>query len=836
MKILIVDDMEENLYLLETILTGSGYGVVTAKDGTEALDKLKKNPIDIIVSDILMPKMDGFQLCRECKKDQSLKKIPFIFYTATYTNQKDEDFALSLGAEKFLVKPQEPEVFLKILKEIIKASKKRTLVAPKEPIKEEEIYLTEYNKRLIHKLEKKILDLEKRTRDLKERAKELNCLWEISNLVERPGISLEAIIKGTVNLLPSAWQYSRISCARIILDSKEYKSKNFKETAWRQASDIILHKKPVGTVEVYYLEERPQMDEGPFLKEEGDLINIVGKRLGKIIERVQAEETLQRYKYIVSSSTDMLALLDKQFTYLAANNAYIEAFKLTFKQLIGNTTAKVFGEEFFNTVIKSNADRCLGGEEVNYQEWMDFPAYGWCYMDVNYYPYYSKDKKIIGFVVNSRNITERKHAIEKIKKLAKFPAENPNPVLRISKEGTVLYHNSASESLLRHWHYKEGKPLQDKWLQFVSDALEDNDIKTVEIKISDKVIFLTFTPIIKNDFVNVYGLDITKLKRAEEELLKSKALLSNTERMGKIGGWEFNVETLTQTWTDETFRILEIDLGKGEPKVPKGLDFITPAFRPLAEQGIQRAIEYGEPYDQEWEIITTKGNKRWVHAVAKAYQEEGKTKRVSGSFQDITELKQSQEKLQKTMDATLNTMSKIIEVKDPYTAGHQQRVSQLATAVARELNLSQDKIEGIRIASIIHDIGKIGIPSEILSKPTKLTDIEFSLIKGHSQIGYNILKNIDFSYPIASIVLQHHEKLNGSGYPNNLKGDEILLEAKIICVADVVEAMSSHRPYRPALGIDTALEEINKNKGILYETEVVDVCLKLFKEKSFKFQ
>jgi HD-GYP domain-containing protein (c-di-GMP phosphodiesterase class II) len=151
------------------------------------------------------------------------------------------------------------------------------------------------------------------------------------------------------------------------------------------------------------------------------------------------------------------------------------------------------------------------------------------------------------------------------------------------------------------------------------------------------------------------------------------------------------------------------------------------------------------------------------------------------------------------------------------------------------MKLPQDKIEGIRIASLVHDIGKISIPSEILSKPSKLSEIEYRLIKNHSQIGYDILKSIEFSWPIAQIVLQHQERLNGSGYPQGLKGDDILLEAKIIAVADVIEAMSSHRPYRPALGINKALEEISINRGILYVPEVVDACIKLFKEKDFKF-
>jgi len=340
----------------------------------------------------------------------------------------------------------------------------------------------------LHSIEMKE-KLDEYTHHLKERVKEFNFLFQLSQLLEKTDISLEVIIQKLTGLLPAAWQYPKITCVRITFEGKEYKTENFKKTIWKLSKDIKIDKKIIGVLEVYYLKERPEMDKGPFLKEEKDLITIIAQRLGSFIDR------------------------------------------------------------------KSS----------------------------------------------------------------------------------------------------------------------------------------------------------------------------------------------------------------------------------------------------------------------------------------VIQLQQSYQKIKIAMDATIETMSKIIEVKDPYTAGHQQRVSQLAIAIAKELDLSQDKVDGIRVASLIHDIGKISIPTEILSKSTVLSDIEFNLIKEHSQIGYDILKAIDFSYPVAKIVLQHHERINGSGYPNQLKGDEIFLEAKILGVADVVEAMSSHRPYRPALGIDAALEEISKNKGILYGSEVVDACLKLFKEKGFKF-
>ena len=197
-------------------------------------------------------------------------------------------------------------------------------------------------------------------------------------------------------------------------------------------------------------------------------------------------------------------------------------------------------------------------------------------------------------------------------------------------------------------------------------------------------------------------------------------------------------------------------------------------------------------------------------------------------------LKESYIKIKKAVTDIIQAMSQTFETRDPYTAGHQRRVADIARHIAVEMKLSEKVIEGIFMAGVIHDIGKICIPTEILSKPVRLSPIEYELIKTHSQIGYDILKTIDFPWPLAEMVYQHHEWYNGSGYPRGLSGEEILLGARILCVADVVEAMSTDRPYRPALGVEAALGEIRSKRGQLFDSDVVDICIKIFKEKNYR--
>ncbi|MBF0356168.1 MAG: HD domain-containing protein [Alphaproteobacteria bacterium] len=197
--------------------------------------------------------------------------------------------------------------------------------------------------------------------------------------------------------------------------------------------------------------------------------------------------------------------------------------------------------------------------------------------------------------------------------------------------------------------------------------------------------------------------------------------------------------------------------------------------------------------------------------------------------------RESGERLRRALMQTIQAVGLTIEKRDPYTAGHQQRVSELAVAIGRELDFEPERLEGLMLGSVIHDIGKIAIPSSFLNKPGKLTATEFALIKTHSAIGFDIIKDVEFTWPIAQMVRQHHERMDGSGYPDGLQGGDILLESRIICVADVIESMASNRPYRAALGIDVALAEVAKNKGRLYDSDVTEACMRLFKEGRFSF-
>ena len=348
-------------------------------------------------------------------------------------------------------------------------------------------------------------------------------------------------------------------------------------------------------------------------------------------------------------------------------------------------------------------------------------------------------------------------------------------------------------------------------------------------------------PIVAGFVMNVR--DITERKQVENSLRESeeryRTILENIED----GYFEVDIAGKFTFFNDSVCRILGYT--RAEMMGMNNRQYTDKENRKILYQAFNKVFRTGEPSTGvDYEIIRKDATKLYIQSsVSLIRNTSGQPIGFRGIMRNISERKQAEKQLQDTLESlrravgtTIRVVASAVESRDPYTAGHQIRSANLARAIATEMGLLQDIIEGIRIAGSIHDIGKLSIPAEILSKPIKLSEIEFPLIKEHAHQGYEILKSVESSWPLAEIVHQHHERMDGSGYPRKLKGEEILLEARVLNVADVVEAMASDRPYRPGLGIEAALNEIEKNRGIFYDNTVADACLRLFREKGFTLE
>jgi len=339
--------------------------------------------------------------------------------------------------------------------------------------------------------------------------------------------------------------------------------------------------------------------------------------------------------------------------------------------------------------------------------------------------------------------------------------------------------------------------------------------------------------------------DVTERKRERELLLESEEKFKSICRSANDAIIMLDNDDCVSFWNDAAERLF--GFSRREIIGEKIYETIIPAgLRASHIKGFNgfRDTGQGAVVDKTVELITIKkdGTEFSIELSLSSVKIDGKWNAI-GIVRDITERKQSEEQIkegiekQKTaLEGIINTLALTVEQRDPYTSGHQKRVSNLSCLIAGEIGLSNDQIEGIRLAGIVHDIGKMHIPAEILSRPGKLTKDEFSIVRSHAQVSYDILAGTEFPWPVADIVHQHHERMDGSGYPQGLSNGDILMEARILCVADVVEAMSSHRPYRPALGLDKAIEEISRGKGIHYDPDVVDACIKVVKKEGFEFE
>jgi len=611
-RILVVDDAEDARYLLSALLTGSDYMVETAANGQEALAKLRGEEFDLVISDILMPVMDGFQLCREVRRDDRLRRVLFVFYTATYTQKGDETFALQLGADDFILKPAEPEALLMRIKAVIDKANERGWTPRSPELTEEVDVLRLYSERLIAKLEKRTLDVE---RELAER---------------------------------------------------------------RKAESALA-------------------------------------------------ESEERFRHLFEESPSGIALVDAEGLLQEVNPELLRLLDASREDLVGKSLAEL-APGFGLNPKKELADfgqRLAGRPAATELAYLDREGEQRTIAVQD--SVVTRDGQPTGVMYLIRDITERKRAEQAVQDSElkyRQVVENASEAIFIVQDGYMRFANAATAKLLA---------------------------------------------------------------RPEEEV------------------------------TSHPFP-----------------EFIHPEDQAMVVARHQRRLA-GEEVEvgYEFRFVTGKGDVRWARLNATRVEWQGRPATLN-LVGDVTERREAEDKLRRSQEATIRSVGAITERRDPYTAGHQERVAVLSCAIANEMGMASDKIEGLRVATLLHDIGKMSVPAEILSKPTKLTQVELSLVREHPKAAFEILEGIEFPWPIAEIILQHHERLDGSGYPKGLAESEICLEAKILAVADVVEAMASHRPYRPALGIDAALKEIKDHQGKLYDSEVAEACIQLFAD-GFEF-
>ncbi|MCX5837587.1 MAG: PAS domain S-box protein [Deltaproteobacteria bacterium] len=633
-------------------------------------------------------------------------------------------------------------------------------------------------------------------------------------------------------------------------------------------------------------------DEIELISKEGRLIPVeintsVFQRMGQriilgfvrdITDRNLAEEALKessgRYKELSTlleslfdSIPDVLGVQDKQHGIIRYNQAGYD--------FLGLTQKDTEGKKCFQLINKTKpCDICATSEVYRTKKPARVEKYieeMGVWLDCRSYPVFDEEGNITKIIEHLRDITESKQAEEALKKsegMLRLITDNMSDMIRVTDlQGVNLY---TSPSHFKGLGYtpeeRAGKSAFDivhpddveHVIKVFFDGLVNKKPAKLEYRIKHAeghyVWLETVGDLLKDDRGEVTAVvtssrDITERKRSEEMLRRSEEKFRFlTENMNdNIFTMNLNLQT---TYISQS---IEKILGfTPEERMKQDItEQVTPASMTLIEKIRSEELEreekgLGDPNRSikfEAEYYHKDGSTVWMENVISGIRDaQGVAVGIHGVSRDITQRKRSEhalleslKRLHKSLGATVQAMAVTVETRDPYTAGHQRRVADLARSIAQEMNLPTHQIEGIRMASTIHDIGKISVPAEILSKPTKLTNIEFDLIKTHAQSGYDILKDIDFPWPVARMILEHHEKIDGSGYPNGSVGENILLESKILAVADVVEAMASHRPYRPSLGIDAAFKELEENKGTKYDAAAVEACLNLFRGKGYQF-
>ncbi|MCJ7581711.1 MAG: PAS domain S-box protein [Candidatus Aminicenantes bacterium] len=612
------------------------------------------------------------------------------------------------------------------------------------------------------------------------------------------------------------------------------------------------------------------MNKIPLLNSMGEVEGILGTYLD-ITDRIRSEESLSEEKIKAQKYLEvagiMIVALNAEGVVTLINKKGCEILGYKQEELLGKNwfdcclpnKDRVMVKSVFNKFMRGKIQSAEFYENQIVTKKGDQRIVAWHNTLIK-----DRDGKVIGTLSSGEDVTERNQAQEELKdsadRLRILFEFAPDAYYLNDLKGTFLDGNRATEKLTG---YKREELIGNNLfsLKFLSPSelnkaakllaknvmrkssgpdefmLRRKDGNMVPIEISTYPVTIENKPIVLGIARNItYRKKAEKALRLEEEKFR-RSMDESPMGIRIVGGKEETLYANRAILDSYGYKdIAELR------SVPVNKRYTPKSY---AEYKLRKKKRMnGEDYPSEYEISIVKktGEIRNLQVNRKQIFWDGNL-RYQAIYQDITKRRIAETKLQETLGSLrtafggiIQVLSAIVEKRDPYTSGHQKRVADLARSIGKEMGLPREQVDGLRLGGIIHDIGKVSIPAEILSKPGLLTETEFKLVQDHPQIGYDIVRGIEFSWPIADMIHQHHERMNGSGYPQRLKGEEILLEARILAVSDVIEAMASHRPYRPALGIETALDEIKKDNGILFDPDVIEACLTLFQEKGYKLK